>query len=106
MTVYKQKEIQQWADSKGIYEEGDFMAQMKGVAEEVVETTEAYIYNEISQVSWQDELEKELGDIYVFWINACYIADVNPSDAVDAAYNKIINRTGEMIDGRFVKDKQ
>ena len=96
--VHKQEEIEYWALHKGIYTEGgSFLAQVKGIAEEVPEVVEAYYTKSTI------ELEKELGDIYVFWINACRIAGVQPKNCIDAAFKKIDNRDGEMVSGRFVK---
>ncbi len=133
--MYKQDEIKDWAKAKGIYDDPNFVAQMKGVAEEAVEATEAYILSEyqepegffVRQEVWEaateeernqieqkmieeekrlirEDLAKELGDIYVWWINACEVAGVEPEVAIDAAVEKIIKRTGKMENGRFVKD--
>lgn len=106
--MYKQLEIEDWARAKGIYDYGgNFVAQMKGIAEEAVEATEAWTvikYMNIPLDLDRNNLEKELGDIYVWWINSCAIAGVRPEDAVDAAYNKIMKRTGKMENGRFIKD--
>ena len=104
--MYKQKKIEKWAEEKGIYYGGgNFIAQMKGIAEEVVEATEAYTQADYSiGAAPSIALESELGDIYVFWINACWIAGIDPKDAVNAAYEKISKRTGSMKDGRFVKE--
>jgi len=104
--IYKQEEIEYWAQHKGIYDDGgSFMAQAKGMAEEVVEVTEAWsdaLY--INSPASDRNLQRELGDVYVFWINACRIAGVNPSDCIDAAFRKINGRDGKMVDGRFVKE--
>jgi NTP pyrophosphatase (non-canonical NTP hydrolase) len=102
--MYKQKEIEDWADDKGIYKNPSFYSQMKGIAEEVVETTEEYVlWNHSTLPIDKNALKMELGDIYIFWINACWIAGVDPKDAIDLAYNKIVDRKGHMEDGRFVK---
>ena len=101
--MYLQNEIEEWAEAKGIYENASFIAQVKGIAEETVEVAEAYtLYTEADGT--KSALTKELGDIYVFWINACEIAGVNPDEAALAAYTKISGRTGVTIEGRFVKD--
>ena len=98
-TVYKQEDIEYWALHKGIYNDGgSFIAQVKGIAEEVPEVVEAYY------IKSTIELEKELGDIYVFWINACRISGVDPKNCIDAAFKKINHREGEMVAGRFVKE--
>ena len=77
--MYLQEEIEAWASAKGIYNYGSFQAQMKVLAEEVIEATEAYCYHNIERTQ-QDrvQLEQELGDIYVVWINACKLANIDP----------------------------
>ena len=103
--IYKQQEIQLWAGAKGIYDDGGvFMTQVKGMAEEVVEVTEAYCEQFTGFSTSTHELACELGDIYIFWINACLIGNVEPKDCIDAAYDKVIKREGKMVNGRFVKD--
>ena len=110
MRIYAEDDIVSWAINRGIYSaDGSTFAQLKGIAEEVVEATEAYTkmnWAEGQEVQRQAEiaLKSELGDIYVFWVNACHTAGINPSSAVDAAVEKITERTGSMVDGRFVKD--
>ena len=103
--IYKQEEIEYWAQHKGIYDDGgSFMAQAKGMAEEVVEVTEAYCEQLVGSYTSRAQLTSELGDVYVFWINACRIAGVHPSNCIDAAFKKINGRDGVMVEGRFVKD--
>ena len=110
--MYKQEEIEQWAQEKGIYTDPSMKKQLQGVAEEAIESMEAYTelyYSEKYAVQGEEdiygfELAQELGDIYVFWINACKIAGVDPKDAVDSAYFKISKRKGKTVNGRFVKN--
>lgn len=88
----KQKKIEAWAEEKGIYTVPSLEAQLKGLAEEVVE------------ICFNPSDPKEWGDVYVWWINGCKIAGVNPDDAVDAAYEKVSKRKGKTINGRFEKN--
>ena len=103
--MYLQKEIVAWATSKGIIKANSFISQMKGVAEEAMESVEAYVYYGTHQGT-KIELEKELGDVYIFWINACEIAGVTPEKAIAMSHAKNMLRSGSLNkDGRFVKDK-
>jgi NTP pyrophosphatase (non-canonical NTP hydrolase) len=78
---------------------------MKGVAEEVVETTEAYVVDKHQPTAEAiNKLASELGDIYVFWINACYAAHVDPAHAINTALEKVLGRDGTTVNGRFVKE--
>jgi NTP pyrophosphatase (non-canonical NTP hydrolase) len=103
--MYLQEEIEAWASAKGIYNYGSFNAQMKVLAEEVIEATEAYCYHKIERTQQaRVQLEQELGDIYVVWINACKVANMDPEDCARKAVMKNAARTGNMVNGRFVKD--
>ena len=95
--MFLQVDIEEWAEEKGIYEDANLEAQLKGIAEEVVEVAMAETLN---------DKEKELGDIYIWWINACKVADINPHTAVRVAFEKVTKRTGTMVNGRFVKDDE
>ena len=78
---------------------------MKVLAEEVIEATEAYCYHKIERTQQAStQLEQELGDIYVVWLNACKVAGVEPEWAAKQAVTKNAKRTGNMVNGRFVKD--
>ncbi|MDC1406070.1 hypothetical protein N8314_00785 [Akkermansiaceae bacterium] len=103
--MYLQDDIEAWALAKGIYTYGSFQAQMKVLAEEVIEATEAYCYHKVERTQ-QDrlKLEQELGDIYVVWVNACKLAMVDAEDCAYKAVKKNSGRHGNMVNGRFVKD--
>lgn len=101
--MYLQSEIEAWAEERGLFKQPSFSKQMQGVAGEAIEAQDAYSLVKVNCAPKSD-LEKELGDIYVFWMNACKIADIKPEDAALAAYNKISNRKGYIVEGRFIKD--
>lgn len=93
-----EKEIIKWGEAKGILAESDTPAQLKKTAEEVVESVEAYFLFD------RDILKKELGDIIVTVILAAKLSDLDVEECLEAAWNKIKNRTGVMKNGQFVKD--
>ena len=103
--MYLQEDIESWAAAKGIYNYGSFNAQMKVLAEEGIEATEAYCYHKIERTQQaRIQLEQELGDIYVVWINACKVANMDPEWCAKQAVIKNSSRNGNMVNGRFVKD--
>ena len=102
--MYMQDEIIDWAEAKGIYNKPSFSAQIKGIAEETVEVAEAYTSHKHCCGPISD-IQKEMGDIYIFWINACATIGLQPETCIELAYQKISGRTGHMEDGRFIKDE-
>ena len=106
------QKIVNWGISKGILQEvqeglaGSTHAQLKKLAEETIETTEAYTtyrHNYASVDNWI-HLKEELGDIGVVWIMACSTLGLHPEECLQLAYEKIKERTGTMKNGQFVKD--
>lgn len=102
--MYREEEIRAWARRKGIYDADNFTAQIKGIAEETVEVAEEWGHFQNDEQKRPDLLAKELGDIYVWWINACYLANITPETAIELTMEKILKRSGKMKGGRFVKD--
>jgi len=103
--MYLQEEIVTWAERKGIFVAPSFTTQIKGIAEETVEVTEAYTSHKHCCGPISD-VQKEMGDIYVWWINACATIGLEPEECIRLAYEKIAKRTGHVNDqGRFVKDE-
>jgi len=107
-------DIVNWAEEKGIFKrkKGEsefksiFLVQLKGLAEEVVEVTEAYTAHKHCCGPLTD-VQTEMGDIYVWWINACATIGLEPEECIRLAYKKISGRTGHTNgDGRFVKDAE
>jgi NTP pyrophosphatase (non-canonical NTP hydrolase) len=105
------EKVTSWAEEKGIYDSSTPIAQLKITAEEVVEAVEAIsALNELKRLqlhSDQDieKAEMEVGDILVTLINACYLAGFDLEECLKLALDKISKRTGEMKNGKFVKDE-
>ena len=102
--MFMQNEIVDWAEEKGIFNPPNFMKQMKGLAEEPLEVVEAYTSYKHCCGPISD-IQTEMGDIYVWWINACATAGLKPEICIQLAYQKIAGRTGHMENGRFIKDE-
>lgn len=87
-----------WASEKNLLVEGNEHNQMKKVIEEV---------KEIEQALQEDNLEEimnEIGDGFVTLVILCHQLNLNPTQCLTMAYNKISKRTGKTINGIFVKD--
>ena len=120
------KLIREWADEKGIYENGDVKTQFVKLQEETGELAKSIIKEDY------DEFVDAIGDCVVVLVNLAelgnkyfntiddYYEDVagdggsrmlQPGDkiyiedCIDSAYDVIAKRTGKMINGSFVKDK-
>lgn len=95
--MYKELDIQAWASARKIHANPNPIGQLKKTAEEVLEAVEAIAKKDYA------ETYKELGDIYITWINACDALNVSPEYCIDQAFNKIKDREGEVVNGVFVK---
>ena len=95
-----------WANKRGIFNHLDnekwkyrALAQLDKTQEELNETIEA--------VKQEDEAEIRdgIGDILVTIIIASKMLGEDPERCLELAYNEIKDRTGKMVDGKFVKDQ-
>ncbi len=87
-----------WAEQKGILENGTPNAQCDKTFEEVEELAEA--------IENDDMLEKidALGDILVTIIIQAEMQGLKLTECLESAYNVISKRSGNMVNGTFVKD--
>ncbi len=92
-------DIREWATERGLYEEGDVKTQYVKLQEEAGELAKALLKAD------QPEIVDAIGDIAVVLTNLAHLAGHNIEDCIDAAYEEIKNRNGEMINGTFVKSK-
>jgi len=92
------KEVLEWATDKGILKNGTKSAQAFKTLEESGELIAAIA------TGYQDEVDDALGDIFVTIIIQAELQGVRLDDCLIRATNVITRRTGEMINGSFVKD--
>ena len=97
-----------WANERGIFDNLEdlnktwkhrALAQLDKTQEELNETIEA--------VKLEDEAEIRdgIGDMLVTIIIASKMLGEDPERCLELAYNEIKDRTGKMVDGKFVKDQ-
>jgi len=90
--------IREWAKERGITDKGDIKTQYVKLQEETGELAQAILQNN------QADIIDAIGDAVVVLTNLATLAGVNIEHCIDAAYGEISNRTGNMVNGTFVKD--
>lgn len=97
------EKVRQWGINKGLIgPEGKatFDGQLRKFDEEMTEFLDAYDIKDV------DEMEDGMGDMTVVLILLSEICNMRFETCLQRAYNEIESRTGKMVDGVFVKDKQ
>lgn len=90
--------LKNWADDKNLLTEGNHHNQIKKVVEEVKEIEEALKEDNL------DNIKNEIGDGFVTLVILCHQLNLNPTECLLSAYNKISKRTGKTVNGIFIKD--
>ena len=93
------KDIRQWGHDKGIIQNGDSKTQYIKLIEEAGELAQALLKND------KKEIKDAIGDMIVVLTNLASLENVMIEDCINQAYQEILNRTGKMINGTFVKDE-
>jgi len=90
--------IREWADERGLYENGDAKTQALKLVEEVGETCRAILKED------QEEAIDGIGDCVVVLTNLAELIGVPIELCIDAAYDEIKDRKGKMVNGTYKKD--
>jgi len=90
--------IRNWADERGLYDEGDSKTQALKLTEEVGETCRAILKDDF------DEIVDGIGDCVVVLTNLAHLNGVSIEECITSAYDEISKRTGKMVNGTFKKD--
>jgi len=90
--------IREWADERGLYENGDAKTQALKLMEEVGEIARAVLKDDF------DEAVDGIGDAVVVLTNLAELIGMPIEACIDEAYDVISKRTGKMVNGTFVKD--
>ena len=90
--------IREWADERGLYENGDTKTQALKLVEEVGETCRAILKED------NEEIVDGIGDCVVVLVNLAELHGVMIEYCIDAAYQEIKNRKGKMVNGTYKKD--
>ena len=91
--------IREWAQSRGLYDEGNTHTQYVKLQEEAGELAKALLKNDY------DEVNDAIGDMVVVLTNLAHLHGTEIEYCIADAYKVISKRTGKMINGTFVKDE-
>ena len=110
------RQVEQWAEDRGFFEEcgPTALQQYKVLQEEVTELHTELVALDIDNRYDCDEADTlrkaklELGDVFVVGIIIARLLDVDATECLQSAYNKIKDRKGEWRNGKWTKnsDKQ
>jgi NTP pyrophosphatase (non-canonical NTP hydrolase) len=88
----------EWAEEKGILENGTPIKQCFKTLEEVGELINAVSTNN------HLEIKDALGDVLVTIIIQAKMQNIDLIECLNMAYNTISKRNGKMVNGTFIKD--
>ena len=90
--------IRDWAKQRGLYKKGDSKTQYVKLQEEAGELAKALLKRD------HEEIVDAIGDIVVVLTNLAHLEGFKIEECVESAYKVIAKRTGQMLNGTFVKD--
>ena len=90
--------IREWAEERGLYDNGDPKTQTLKLMEEAGEICRAVLKKD------GPEIVDGIGDCVVVLTNLAELIEVPIEECIEAAYNEIKNRTGKMENGTYKKD--
>ena len=93
------QQIRDWAQERGLYDSGNTVTQYVKLQEECGELAKALLKDD------QPEVIDAIGDIVVVLTNLAHQRGNHIETSISSAYNEIKGRTGQMINGTFVKDE-
>lgn len=105
-----------WANNKGILEKATPLTQLEKTKEEINELNEAlvaqnnnleyYINSKGVKVNTQEQIIDGIGDTLVTMLIQAKKQNLDPLVCLEFVLDIIENRTGKMINGKFVKDEK
>ena len=100
------KNVEQWAHEKGITDYKNWDKQFMKFQEEAIELHTEMVLNDksIYHIDKKD-MKLEMGDVFVTLIVLAKQQDIELSECLSMAWNKIKNRRGKTINGQFVKEE-
>lgn len=95
-----QENVINWAKERNLIKLGNAPKQLIKLSEEVGELSSAFLKNEYP------EIKDAIGDIMIVLTILCEQLSIDMNQCYEDAYNVIKNRTGQTINGTFVRDKK
>lgn len=92
--------IRDWARDKGIYEKGDGKTQTLKLLEEAGELASAILKKN------PKDIKDAIGDCVVVLTSVAWFNGFTIEDCINHAFQVIAPRTGEMVDGNFIKNNE
>lgn len=92
-----EKKVIQWAEERDLYRQSTPITRSEKIMEEVKELDDACLSLDA------EDVRLEAGDVIVTLINFLQPMGLNLRVCLQAAYDKIKNRSGKIINGSFVK---
>jgi hypothetical protein len=96
-----------WATDRNIFTGGSDIQQMKKLAEEYTELFEVIVLNSCDEPDSTiiAEIEDGIGDMLVVLIVVAHFNKMKITNCLNAAYEQIKDRKGQMVNGLFVKEQ-
>jgi NTP pyrophosphatase (non-canonical NTP hydrolase) len=94
------KEVEEWAEAKGILAHATTLRQAEKTLEETNELICAILNED------RDEIKDAIGDIIVTIIIQAKMQGLTIEECLQSAYDVISKRTGKMVNGQFIKDNK
>lgn len=109
--------VEKWANDKDLLHSENADKQFMKFIEEVFEfktemdylcrigQSSEEVYSDYEQIETQENMELEMGDIFVTLIVLCKQLDIDSVECLNMAYEKISKRKGVTKDGIFIKEE-
>lgn len=109
--------VLEWANDKDLLHSENADVQFGKFIEEVFEFKSEFdylckigqspeeVYSDYEQIETQENMELEMGDIFVTLIILCEDLEIDPVVCLEMAYKKISKRHGRTINGTFIKSE-
>lgn len=92
------RNVEEWANNKGLIKQENSFAQMCKVTEEIGEVASALAKKNV------ENLKDGIGDSIVTLIILAKQNGLNVEECLEQAWSEISCRTGKLVDGVFIKD--
>lgn len=99
-----EKNVIRWANQRDLYRQSTPMTRFEKMVEEFEELTDE-LFPPDGGPENLDAIAMEAGDLIVTLINTLHPLGLSMAGCLGVAYKKIKDRTGQMVDGKYVRNK-